>query len=70
VVGDASVRLHWLPVDFVARCVVEFSKSSGSCGQVVNLIGDGKFVLLSRILVKFLDCVPVRPCIYTTLNPL
>jgi thioester reductase-like protein len=43
VVGETSVRLHWLPVDFVARCIVAYSRNHSTTGQVVNLVGDGMY---------------------------
>ena len=57
VVGDTSVRLNWLPVDFVARAIVEFSRATGTYGQVVNLIGDGILPFLS-----FASFLP-HPCL-------
>lgn len=41
VVCDTTVRLHWLPVDFVARAVVAMSRREESKGKVFHLIGDG-----------------------------
>ncbi len=45
VVMDTNVKLHWLPVDFVAKGVVGVGKTLSNQrvgGKVFHFIGDGK----------------------------